>query len=1178
MKFSIVTPSYNHDKYIETTIKSVINQTYENFEYFIMDGGSTDNTVAVVNKYTDKVNKFISEKDKGQSDAINKGFRFATGDIYAYINSDDYYFPYALEEVAKIFQENPDIDVVYGDCVFVDEKEQFLRYFTEVEPFDKYRLTTCTDFIMQPSCFWRKEAYDAMNGFNQDLHYGFDWDLWARMANTGYKFYYLQKPLAVNREFETTKTSSGSFKRLKELLKITKNNKNKDDLAVAAFGFAHGTLLQDMEDGDLKDFLIELTEDYSKENADYTREHFEDKKLYGIYPHSQYVKKQSTFNIPWYNEASKAVVDISVFSVDEDKIQEVDIIVNGEFAQKVKFDTIEKIIEIDLENVSKVGYFTFEFNFKYDYLINDDIAAQINYLQIRNEENIFAQKGDFKVYFNTGSGFHEDECFITKIVGNNSIYEVDLQNKDLLSLRIDPMPSRGFIEIHKINLISSGLDCLIALEDVHSNATLFDDTKLLFIENDPMIIIDCSHFKGLEKLVFSCEYLSGTEDIYHNIVSMNLDKINSRTRNVINSKNYHIKHLESIVVDKENHIKNLESIIDNLNNSTFRGAIKKQLKCVIGEKYFNILKHIKNNPHALEQGLKILLKDGFKGLNQKIANINGYSSYDFHNKELTEKIKKELYNFPQKPLISIIMPVYNVDSKWLDLAIKSIEAQWYENWELCIADDKSTKNETIEYLKNINNPKIKIKFLEKNLNISGASNEALTLATGEYVALMDNDDEITSDALYEVVKAINDTGAELIYSDEDSLTSNGHFTNPHFKPNYSPDLLLTHNYITHFSVIQKNLIKEIGGFRSLYDGAQDHDLFLRLTEITDNIYHIPKVLYHWRMIPTSTNSNPYAKPEAMENARKMLLDTLQRRKINGTVHHMDGMAYFFRVKREIRKMSLVSIIIPFKDKPELLKMCIESILEKSTYNNFEIIGISNNSTEQSTFDEMKRLGKLDNRIKFYEYNIPFNYSQINNYAVNNYTQGEHIILLNNDIEIISPDWIESMLEQSQREDIGCVGAKLYYPDDTIQHAGVILGIGGVAGHAHKCFPKNNVGYFNRAMIIQNLSAVTAACLMVKKNIYNELDGLDEKNLTVAFNDVDFCLRVQEKGYRNIFTPFAQAYHHESISRGYEDSVEKIKRFKSEESYMKQRHKHILENGDPYYNPNLTLDREDFSLR
>ena len=303
---------------------------------------------------------------------------------------------------------------------------------------------------------------------------------------------------------------------------------------------------------------------------------------------------------------------------------------------------------------------------------------------------------------------------------------------------------------------------------------------------------------------------------------------------------------------------------------------------------------------------------------------------------------------------------------------------------------------------------------------------------------------------------------------------------------------------------------------------------------------------------------------------------MKRRGIDATIEY-GNLNHFFRVKYTIKNNPLVSIIIPFKDKPELLDMSVNSILEKSTYTNYEIIGISNNSEEQETFEMMNALEKKDSRVSFYEYNTEFNYADINNHAVNTYAKGEHILLLNNDIEVIEPTWLEAMLEHSQRDEIGCVGAKLYYPNDTIQHAGVIIGLGGYAGHSHKMYPRDNPGYFNRLNAIQNLSAVTAACLMIKKRIYQEIDGMDDVKFKVAYNDVDFCLRVLEQGYLNLFTPYAQMYHHESISRGYETTPEKIVRFQTEKDALYERHKDILTQGDPYYNPNLTYDREDFSL-
>jgi GT2 family glycosyltransferase len=656
-----------------------------------------------------------------------------------------------------------------------------------------------------------------------------------------------------------------------------------------------------------------------------------------------------------------------------------------------------------------------------------------------------------------------------------------------------------------------------------------------------------------------------------------------------------IQEKESQIQEKESQIQEKESQIQNKNNEIthlhhvaqslrLKNRLKRIVKIFIPNKLWKILRYIKQNPNpnAIKLGLYILKTQGIKALLNKVNKVESLSedrienTYTYIEPKYSTEVEQTINEFKKKPLISIIMPVYNVDPKWLELAIESIESQWYENWELCIVDDKSTNQKTLNYLKKIKNKKINIKFLKNNLNISGASNEALTLTGGDYVALMDNDDELTPDALYEVVKAINDFGAEFIYSDEDKLEMNGTFSEPHFKPDFAPDMFLSQNYLSHLGVIKKELIDKVNGFTIGLEGAQDYDLYLKVLEHTNKISHISKVLYHWRKIPGSTAAEFSEKSYAQDAGVKSLENAFNRRNISAKA--INGKyPGTYRVKYEILDNPLVSIIIPFKDKPELLTICIESILDKSTYKNFEVIGISNNSQEKETFDEMKRLELLDSRIKFYEYNVPFNYSDINNYAVNTYAKGKQILLLNNDIEIITPDWIESMLEHSQRDEVGVVGAKLYYPNDTIQHAGVIIGIGGVAGHSHKNFSKHDAGYFSRLDLIQNLSAVTAACLMVKKRIYEEVIGLNEDNLKIAFNDVDFCLRIREKGYLNIYTPYSEAYHHESISRGKEDSSEKIRRFNFEVKYMKTRHQDILEKGDPYYHRNLTLNREDFSL-
>ena len=441
---------------------------------------------------------------------------------------------------------------------------------------------------------------------------------------------------------------------------------------------------------------------------------------------------------------------------------------------------------------------------------------------------------------------------------------------------------------------------------------------------------------------------------------------------------------------------------------------------------------------------------------------------------------------------------------------------------------------------------------------------------------MDNDDELTPDALFEMARAIDTTQADFLYSDEDFISESGECSNPHFKPDFSPDLLLSHNYITHLACFKRALFEAVGGFRSGFDGAQDYDLFLRMTERTEKIHHIPKVLYHWRMIAGSTSADSRAKPEALERGRKALEEAMRRRGVDATVERT-AMDHYYRVRYRIHGEPLISIVIPFKDKPELIKMCLTSLVEKTGYQNYEIIGISNNSEAPETFETMRRLEALDTRVRFYEYNTPFNYADINNHAVFTYARGDHVLLLNNDIEIIHADWLEAMLEHSQRPEVGCVGAKLYFPNDTVQHAGIIIGLGGYAGHSHKMAPRTSPGYFNRLNVVQNVSAVTGACLMIEKRIYEEVGGMDAVKFKVAYNDVDFCLRVREQGYLNIFTPYAELYHHESVSRGYETTPEKQARFQTEKDALFERHRDILTHGDPYYNPNLCHDREDFSL-
>jgi len=582
-------------------------------------------------------------------------------------------------------------------------------------------------------------------------------------------------------------------------------------------------------------------------------------------------------------------------------------------------------------------------------------------------------------------------------------------------------------------------------------------------------------------------------------------------------------------------------------------------------------------------GLLTIVNEGWKSFWIKYKNyernkINKNHEYYFQRIENEKKcnisdIKNEIENFKYKPLISIIMPTWNTPDYVLGIAIDSVQNQLYTNWELCIADGNSvadTKKILKKYEKQ--DGKIKLILLNENEGISENSNKALSLATGEFIGLLDHDDELTDDALYEVVKLLQKhPEADLIYSDEDKIDVKGKRSDPFFKPDWSPDLLLSQNYISHFGIYRKKIINEIGGFRKGYEGSQDYDLVIRFSEQTDRIFHIPKILYHWRMIPGSLAANPKAKEYAYANAKKTLADAMKRRRI--PIESIKDIRYLghYRIKYKIIENNKVSIIIPTKDNLKLLKKCINSILQKTEYENYEILIINNQSRKDETLKYFQEI-KENKKIKIINYNKSFNFSAINNYAVK-FVQGIYLLFLNDDTEVISNEWINAMLEHCQKKHVGAVGAKLLFPDNTIQHAGVFISSNGFISHSHKPLPDSYPGYFARPHLIQNLSAVTGACLMVKNEHFNEVGGFDDENLTIMFNDIDLCLKLRKKGYLIIYTPFAELYHHESVSRGYEITP----KIKKEVEFMKRKWKKIIEN-DPYYNPNLTLDKEDFSFR
>lgn len=548
----------------------------------------------------------------------------------------------------------------------------------------------------------------------------------------------------------------------------------------------------------------------------------------------------------------------------------------------------------------------------------------------------------------------------------------------------------------------------------------------------------------------------------------------------------------------------------------------------------------------------------------------------------TRKLKKQrAEKLAYEPCISIIVPTYKTPEKFLKEMIDSVRNQSYENWELCIGDGSVTedtvKNVVESYQKK--DKRIKMLCLSENLGIAGNTNAALSIATGDYIALLDHDDILAPDALYEVVKWMNEhykDETDVIYTDEDKVSFDlKDYFEPHFKSDYNLDLIRSNNYICHLFVARKNIVDQVGGFRKEYDGSQDYDFILRCIEQSKHIEHVPKVLYHWRCHPGSTAANQESKMYCYEAGKRAIEDHLKRMGEDDCQVVMTEHLGFYHVIYPIREQKKVSIIIPNKDQKEILERCIESIIQKTDYKNYEIIIVENNSTTNEIFEYYKTIEQREN-IRVVIWKDKFNYSAINNFGVK-YANGEYLLFLNNDIEVIRENWLSEMLANVQRKEVGIVGAKLLYPDNMVQHAGVIIGMGGIAGHPLSRHPADDCGYFARGIIQQNLNAVTAACMLTKKEVYEKVNGFEEE-LAVAFNDIDFCLKVRKAGYLIVYDPEALLYHHESISRGKEDTLEKRNRFEGEVDYMAKKWKDVLEKGDEYYNPNLSLLSGNFELK
>lgn len=640
------------------------------------------------------------------------------------------------------------------------------------------------------------------------------------------------------------------------------------------------------------------------------------------------------------------------------------------------------------------------------------------------------------------------------------------------------------------------------------------------------------------------------------------------------------------LADAENKSADLEGKLNRIKGSVF-WRISKPLRSLV-----HWMQRTKERLGYYGSIKGIARKLGAKRIERKARIQHGTAS--FPNAEEAKRQRETKFGRDIK--FSILVPLYNTPEKFLRQAIESVIAQTYENWELCLADGSDAEHTDVERIckeyveqdkKYLQQSRMNIysrivyRKLPKNEGISGNTNACFAMATGNYIALFDHDDVLHPGVLYEYMKAICEKGADYIYCDETTFKGNKTIDDMitlHFKPDFAPDNLRANNYICHFSAFDRKLLDGTELFRSQFDGSQDHDMILRLTSRAKCVVHVPKLLYYWRSHAGSVASDINAKSYAINAAKGAVAAHLTEQGFrNFEISSTKAFETIFRIKYEIIGNPKVSIVIPNKDHVEDLKRCITSILEKSTYDNYEIIVVENNSVTEEIFAYYKKLEENPN-IRVITYEGDFNYSKINNLGVSQ-TTGKYVLLLNNDTQVITLDWIEELLMYAQRKDVGAVGAKLYYEDKTIQHAGVVLGLGAhrTAGHSHYRVSYNNLGYMGKLCYAQNVMAVTGACLMMRKSLYEQLGGLDE-SFTVSLNDVDLCIRSWKAGYVNVFTPFAELYHYESISRGLDDQGEKAQRYNRESEAFRAKWKEVLEQGDPYYNPNFSLDRSDYALK
>ena len=1117
-KVSVLLSSYNHAAFLRESIDSILNQTFSDFELIIVDDASSDDSWQIIQSYHDPRIKAVRAEQNTSARLYESFFHTVKSPYLAVAHSDDAWAAEKLQKQVDYLEAHPEMAACFTLVRVIDEENRTLSFGEHAFAglFDKEnrsRTEWLSFFFREGNCLCHPSVLIRSTAYA-------DYNLSPR-GLTSLPDFYIWVRLAMH----------ASFFILQEPLTIMRAHGDENTSAATK---ENGYRLQI----ECYQAIFPLFRQLSEED------------FLAVFPEAMAYVKQEGF--------------LQDFAYAQILLSD-----GRKFAQLYGYDLLEDLFKSPETEKALQALYGYGLS---------DFGRQ------KKENEIFGQPPLVtSVYYDIGGGFNEQDKLEKKISYNSLFTEItfdlSLIQKPLLAVRID-LDEGSYLKCTGFHIELDGDIFPYTTE----HTTLAIDDTLLFKTTDPALFLKNIPASAAQLTISGIMERISESSLIDDFFKKNKEAEQSAfwMENQLRELNALYSAQRTQLDGARQHELQLEEALGQVTGSFFwRGSFPLRW-------FFSAVKKACRSIPGVRQayGLLVCLKDNGWAYTAGYMKDRRYFLKRFPGRSIPadrfvpfETLKKQAQSELQGPVISLLTPLYNTPKEYLIEMIDSVRNQTYSNWELCLADagiPPETKREIDKYLSK--DPRIRYRKLEQNLGISNNTNAAMEMARGDYFAALDHDDLLHPAALYKIAEAILD-GADFVYTDE--VTFEGEIENTvlyNFKPDFSPDLLTSNNYICHLTTFSRKLEEEAGAYDSACDGSQDYDIILRLSEKAKKITHVPGALYYWRASPTSVAGGVEAKPYCITAAIKALYGHFERigQKVE-KVELLPGTAGFYKTTYPLLDKPLISILIPNKDEVAVLRNCLNSILKKTTYPNYEILVIENNSTSPATFRYYESLRETAPRVRVVPYKSagPFNYSKLNNFAVKQ-ALGSVFVLLNNDTKIITPMWLEEMLMYAQQPRIGCVGAMLYFPDDTVQHAGVGLGLGGVAGHFHRGFVRGHGGYVGRMLTVSDVSAVTAACLMVRKEVYEKVNGLDEE-FAVAFNDVDFCMKVLSAGYQNLFTPFAELYHYESKSRGLDLYGEKSERFGQEVSLFKERWGEQLKKGDPFYNPNLTKITGDFAL-